>query len=245
MLDLDDKCSNIGSFVNLFSDGVGVTFREAIAYSFSFASGAVRTIQALSIRHQLELWDQAVSYKLGRILISDPILANGVDIHLEKQDSKIVWHYGFSILKTDRERKTRQWVLPDGLIRRANAAVAIEFDHGITVGKWANQLLKAIRVLASDKICGVIYCFCFERGSSINKLSIEEMTNEFRALVDCNGFKKPIGFITILPFELRADLPAKSEVIDFLEIAYLSNSNKAIESKRKAENIVKVLRRKN
>ena len=174
-------------------------------------------------------------------MTSEPLLADGVEIHLEKQESKKFGDNAFCILKTDSDHKTRQWVLPDGLIKSNNQIISIEFDHGITVGKWANQLLKAIRALASDNISGVIYCFCFDKGSSINKLSVEEMTDEFQALVSCNTFDKPVGVLTVFHHELQADPPSKSGVIDFLETTYIKNSGKAIGSKRKAEQIVRAL----
>ncbi|MGB8214626.1 MAG: hypothetical protein WCE68_13795 [Anaerolineales bacterium] len=241
MVNLDSTGSNITSFSHLFSDGTGRKFRNAIASSFSFASGVVRVIQDSSVNHQLELWDQAVSYELGTTLKSESFLAEGVKTYLEKQESEEVWHYGFPILERDRNQKTRQWVLPDGLLKKNDQIITIEFDHGKVIGKWASQLLKAIRALAAMKIDGVIYCYCFDSESSIKKLSTDQLTVEFKALVDCNSFGKPIGIITIFSDELQVDLPNRNDVIDFLNSAYINNPSKAKESRKKAEDIAKTL----
>ncbi|MFZ1043566.1 MAG: hypothetical protein WCA79_03625 [Anaerolineales bacterium] len=114
---------------------------------------------------------------------SEPFLANGVKIYLEKQESEEVWHYGFPILEKDSNQKTRQWVLPDGLFKKGDQIITIEFDRGKVTGKRASQLLKAIRALAATKIDGIIYSYCFDGGSSIKKLSTDQLTAEFRALL--------------------------------------------------------------
>jgi len=220
MLNLEDNASNIRSFGYLFSDRTGRAFREAVTRSFSYASEVVRTIQELQISHKLELWDQAVSFKLGTINKSDALLADRVDMPLEKLDSKDVWKYGYSVLRRDGARKTRQWVLPDGLFITDKEIIAIEFDHGKTVGEWANKLWKAARGLASTKIDGLFFCYCFENGSHIDKLSGEEMTNEFLTLVDLARSNKPIGFITVFPHELKTSRENIDEIVDFFQSAY-------------------------
>ena len=241
MLNLEDNGSNIHPFVHLFLDKSGVAFQDAIVRSFSFASETVHTVKKLPVGHPLELWDQATSYKLDGIIKSKSLLADGVEILLEKLNSEEVWHYGFSVLKTDRDRKTRQWVLPDGLIKTTHKPIAIEFDHGLEVGKWANQLLKAIRGLASDKIDGIIYCFCFDSESSVRRLSDGELTDEFQKLVDLHKFNKPIGIVTVFPNQLQSDQINSKEIIDFLDMAYLQNPKKSKESHMKAEQIIKAL----
>ncbi len=244
MLSLDDNGSNIRAFKHLFPDGTGERFRDAIIHSFSFASGVVRTVQELAVKHQLELWDQAVSYRLGEILSLGYQFAEGVEIHLEKQESERIWRHGFSIVKTDSNQRTRQWVLPDGLIQRNGETIALEFDHGEAIGKWADRLLKAIRALAAEKINGVIYCYCFDGGAPISKLSSEDLTDEFIRLVDHCSFGKPIGVLTIFRDELQVDLPDLDSVLNFLDAVYIHNRNKSKESRKTAEEIAKALKQK-
>jgi len=51
------------------------------------------------------MWDQATSYKLDEIVKSESLLADGVEILLEKINSEEVWHYGFSVLKSDSKSR--------------------------------------------------------------------------------------------------------------------------------------------
>lgn len=92
------------------------------------------------------------------------------------------------------------WTLPDGLIQTETKNIAVELDHGKSLGDWASKLLKATRLSASPKINGVLFCYCtpddqrewFENG---------DFTPEFRKILD-KSVSKPIGIITIGSEEL-------------------------------------------
>jgi len=172
----------------------------------------------------LELWDQAVQYKLAKSIQQEYPFIDNTTCTLEKQNSVYVWKYGFSITSASRTGQ-RLWTLPDGILKTSNEVISLELDHGDTTGRWANQLIKATRSLASKYIDGVLYCFCMEKNindSGYLFAEDEHLTDEFLSLLQVNRFDKKLGIFTLLPREWRGKSSfARKEIIDFFESTYI------------------------
>ena len=216
--------TNIQAFEQIFRDGKGSIFRFALSESFSFASQVIRIANEARPKHGLELWDQAVQYKLAKLNQQQYPFIDNTTCILEKQDSTQVWQYGFTIT-TLSGKNQRLWTLPEGIIKTPREVIALEFDHGITIGRWANQLVKAVRSLASKQIDGALYCFCMEKNlneSGCLFTEQEPFSEEFLALLRANMFEKKLGIITLFPTEWRGEnLYERNDFIDFFESMYI------------------------
>jgi hypothetical protein len=237
---IDKSGSNIIPFEHLFLDGNGKLFRIALCKSFSFASNVIQIAKKISPEHKLELWDQAVGYKLTKIAISEKFFIDGVSIRLEKETDNVVWQYGISVTKSHTP-KQRLWTLPDGLIQTPNQVITIEFDHGNNIGKWANQLIKAVRSFASSQISGVLYCFCMEKDLNVSGDLLDQgddFTVEFKSLLNANTSGKKLGIITIPPIEWRKLPPKKNEIVDFFQDTYILNKKISKKSREVAQQLL-------
>jgi hypothetical protein len=242
---IDKTGSDITPFQHFFVDGKGEFFRHALSYSFAFAFNTLQLALKISPNHKLDLWDQAVQYKLEKINNSRKLFVDGVKLYTEKKNSKEVWNYGISITKSQKQGQ-RLWILPDALIKTSSQTIAIEFDHGPNLGKWANQLIKAARSLASNHISGVLYCFCLEK--DLHPLgylldSSDDFTEEFQQLLQASLSKKDLGIITIQPCEWQNLAYDKKEAVDFFESAYALNKKMSQKSRIVAEQILIELRK--
>jgi hypothetical protein len=184
----------------------------------------------------LEIWDQAVSFQLGNLAESSSLFIEGTKLYLEKDHSEIVWKCGYNVLESHPKDK-RLWVLPDGIIKiKDETIIIVEFDHGDTIGEWANQLLKALRILASGKVQGVLYCFCLEK--DIQNPENEKLTKEFQSLIVSLCGNKKLGIITLRPSQSFD----KKEAKGFFEKVYLKNQNISPQSREEAEKLVEACR---
>ena len=234
---IDKSGSNITHFKHLFLDGNGKLFRIALCNSFSFASNVIQFAQKTLPEHKLELWDQAVGYKLIKIASSEKFFVDGAAIHLEKESTNVVWQYGISITKSQRPEQ-RLWTLPDGVIKTSNQVITLEFDHGNTIGKWANQLIKAVRSFASSQVDGVLYCFCLERDLNESGDLLDpndDYTIEFQSLLNANISGKKLGIITIPPKEWQKPLSNTNEIADFFKDTYILRNKKNKKSRDVAQ----------
>ncbi|MCR4439603.1 MAG: hypothetical protein QHJ34_13765 [bacterium] len=233
--------TDVNALAHLFADGKGEAFRFALGESFSFASELIRTTRRVKPNHALELWDQAVQYKLRLISRARDLFADGTSLHLEKQDSSIVWQFGFSITEC-RRRGKRLWTLPDGIIITPSQVIALEFDHGDSVGRWASQLLKAVRSLASDRINRLLYCFCMDKDlhSSGNLVDQQDaFTKEFLTLLDASLLGKSLGMITVFAMEWQSvNLIEIEEVSDFYKSVYITNEKASPKSRKIAHEVL-------
>ncbi|MSP14945.1 MAG: hypothetical protein EXR62_18550 [Chloroflexi bacterium] len=222
-LPLDESGSNLSALKFLFSDGTGAKFRNAIGQAFQFANEVVYVLRIEEPSHKLELWDQAVQRKLSRIVSkAEPCFVPGTRLFLEKTETgRDVWQYGIHVFESYNRGGQRFWNLPDGVIRTPTAIIAIEFDHGPTIGNWARQLVKAIRSAASPKIEGVLFCFCVDAPKSTRPLFVgEKFTTAFQTLVEA-GCNKPVGIITVDQLELsNFSKPTKEEILIFKREVY-------------------------
>lgn len=244
MLIIDKSGSNTAPFKHLFVDGKGELFRFALCNSFSFASNLVQFARETSPNHKLDLWDQAVQYKLAKTARLERLFIDGVSLHLEKESNHEVWQYGISVTESQR-RGQRLWILPDGLIKTSEQVIALEFDHGDNLGKWASQLIKAVRSCASSHIAGVLYCFCLEKNLHPSGYLLDpndDFTGEFQSLLNANLSGKSLGIITIPPSEWQSP-PNKGEFVDFFESAYVFNKKMSLRSQKVAQQILTELRK--
>ena len=188
--------------------------------------------------HKLDLWDQAVQFKLAKINQSEKLFIDGVRLYLEKDDSKEVYKYGISITQLQKQGQ-RLWILPDVIIKTSNQVIiAVEIDHGKNFGKGANQLIKAVRSLASNQIKGVLYCFCLEKDLNPSGYlldSNDDFTEDFLSLLNASLSEKDLGVITIQPREWQTLVYDKKEVFDFFERAYTSKNKVNQKSRKTAE----------
>lgn len=235
--------TDIKIFEHIFRDGNGEAFRSALSESYSFASQIIQTAKKVKPYHGLELWDQAVQYKLEKINQSENLFIDGTDFLLEKQDSVKVWQYGYSITKS-RRKGQRFWTLPDGIIKIQQEVIALEFDHGKNIGRWANQLIKAVRLLASKYIDGVLYCFCMEKDLNSSGHLITEQypfTGEFLSLLQANIFEKKLGIITLFPIDWCDKFSIEQvEVFDFFRNTYIVKKTGS-KSRKTAQEILDLL----
>ncbi|MCL5291628.1 MAG: hypothetical protein M1548_03740 [Actinobacteria bacterium] len=84
---------------------------------------------------------------------------------------------------------------PGRPIQTKTEKIAVELDHGKSLGDWASKLLKAVRLAASPKISGVLFCYftpCDQRKWFVGG----NFTPEFCKILD-NGASKPVSIITI------------------------------------------------
>lgn len=243
-MEINKSGTDVSAFEGLFRDGTGEAFRSALTASFAFASVIIHCAKKVRPAHGLELWDQAVQYELARINQSGDLFVDGTSLYLEKTDSQRVWQYGFSITGT-RRRGQRLWTLPDGIIETPVARIAVEFDHGDTVGTWANQLIKAVRSCASGQITGVLYCFYMEKDphSSGQLLGeYETFSDEFGRLLDAHTFGKRLGMVTEFPSKEVGRRIGDREVFDFFESTYVANKKAGTKSRETAQEILSSLR---
>ncbi len=219
---LDESGSNVSSLKSIFFDETGTIFREAVGQAFCFANDVVSVTRKAGFSHSGELWDQAVQRHLWKIIEDgegEPCFVKGAELLIEKIRGKSVWEYGISIF--EGEGATRFFNLPDGLIRTPTSIVALEFEHGKSIGEWGRQLAKAIRSAASSKIDGVLFCFYFKGKSAKSLFLGRKFTPEFQTLLG-NAYNKKIGIVTIDQEELSIyPKPTYPEVADFVRNTYM------------------------
>lgn len=188
-LELGHNGTDIHFFAELFADGTGSHFFAAAARSFLSAE---REMKASTTKE--EIWDRVAQNDLAARCDAEKILIPDAELLLEKgHGGKVVWNYGVRVY---RGQKGRGWTLPDGLIRRGTEVYALEFDHGNTVGRWARQLVKAMRLAASPSIDGVLFCYWTPKDHRQWFTDIE-FTPEFKAVVEAGIGQKRVGILTI------------------------------------------------
>lgn len=236
--------TNLQPVEHIFCDGSGEKFRTALSASFLFASTIAQIANEKRPNHGLELWDQAIQYWLAKANQEVNLFSDDASFILEKQNNIEVWQYGVSI--TISSAKQRLWTLPDGIIKTPREIIALEFDHGENIGRWANQLTKAVRSLASKQINGVLYCFCMEKDLSPSGHLFTEQNNfsdEFLLLLQASIFEKKLGMITLFPKEWCIESTnEREEIIDFFESTYIEK-NVGTKSKSVAREILVQLKR--
>jgi hypothetical protein len=239
---MDKTGSNLTPFMNLFADGKGDNFKIALSRSFSFASYVVNLAKNTMPAHKLDLWDQAVQYELAKIGQSEKLFVDGTKLFLEKYDNKEVWQHGLSITNPPRPGE-RLWVLPDAIIKTPDQVISIELDHGAQLGRWAQQLLKAVRILASDRVDGVLYCFYWEKGLSPSESLLGknfDFSEEFHSLINALLFNKKLGLIT-LGLDNTGFSFERTDAVDFFEETYVTNPKMSLKSRQVAQNILESL----
>lgn len=222
-IEIDGKGSDISSVRHLFVDGTGAGFREILKATFSFAREVESRIKLADPKHGLEIWDTAAQHRLTELLDAANVFAAGSDLRLEKTSGgRYVWSKGIWVFEADRGRDRRPLFLPDGLIQSQNAIYAFELDHGIDVGKWATQLLKAVRANASSYIDGTVYAFWLNGESPFGNSTL---TKEFVRLLSVEG--KPLGVVTICRDDLDGTTPPSAhEVASFLRRVYARSQSR-------------------
>jgi hypothetical protein len=192
-LHLDESGSNTLALSKFFSDPTGTELRQVVAEAFFLAQR-----EATNNRTKQEVWDRVAQTELFRLATQNTLMSPGAELLLEKgHGGKIVWNYGIRVFA---EQTGRKWTLPDGLIRTADEIIAVELDHGRSLGNWARQLLKATRLAASPRIDGVLFCYCTPTDQR-KWFTTGDFTDEFKAIIE-TGIDKPVGIITIGEEEL-------------------------------------------
>ena len=239
---IDRTGSNLTPFMSLFADGKGDNFKIALSRSFSFASYIAILAKNTMPAHKLDLWDQAVQYQLAKIGQSEKLFVDGTILLLEKYDSKEVWQHGLSITNPPRLGQ-RLWVLSDAIIKTPTQAIAIELDHGSQLGRWAQQLLKAVRILASDRVDGVLYCFYWEKDLSPSESLLGtnfDFSEEFLSLINALLFNKKLGLIT-LGLNNTSFSFERAVAVKFFEETYVTNPKMSLKSRQVAQKILENL----
>jgi hypothetical protein len=182
-------------------------FTLAVANSFRFANEAEALARKIKPTHKTEIWDRAVQARVrSTVCDGGSILERECTMLLEKESAKDVWRYGPHVFA---ERKGRPLALPDGMLFAGGRRIAIEFDHGITLGDWARKLLKASITLVSEKVDGLLFLYCTSRDQS-RWFSGDNFSPEFKETL--SGLSsKPLGILTIGLSQLAAADPPDSD----------------------------------
>lgn len=233
-LNLDETGSDLTTFQNLFADGDPQPFAAAIERAFAFAVAVQKVVLDVESRPGIELWDQAVQYALAKTSPSDFGLHRDGQLVLEKSgNAHEVWRYGFGVTKAGHGRP---WVLPDGLLRSGSKRIAVEFDHGSNVGRWATQLLKAVRSTHATRVDAVLYCFLYERVGGGNPFKEIEFSDEFKSLLSATAVK-PVGVLTVHKATVPQAEPS-SKAIALLEDVYCAGGGMSQKSIVQAQRLV-------
>jgi hypothetical protein len=201
-LSLDDSGSNLSQLAFLFADGTGEQFRTALGRAF-YAAYQTKPATNQGKGKKNEWWDTTVQRQLKQ---QNWGLTKECELLLEKTDKSkkgtVVWQYGYHIFQ-DSPSGERFWCLPDGVITLPNSeqVIALELDHGSSANNWADKLLKAMRILSSTRISGLLFCYCAESKKPFFKSQLfsPEFEEAMGSKVDDKGcyLKKPIGILNI------------------------------------------------